>query len=97
MTENWLVIAGLMAATFAIRLSGVVLGQRIPQKGAWARALNALPGSLIVALVSVSLLSGGPREWLAGIAALGIAVTTRNLPLTMLTGIISIYLLRQYF
>jgi branched chain amino acid efflux pump len=96
MAEVWPVILGLAAATFAIRLGGALLGQRIPREGAWARALNALPGSLIVALVSVSLLSGGPREWLAGCVALAVAVVTRNLPLTMVCGIAAIWLLRLY-
>lgn len=96
MAEMWLVIIGLAVATFATRLSGALLGQRIPQTGGWARALNALPGSLIVALVSVSLLSGGPREWIAGCIALAVAIVTRNLPLTMICGITAIWLLRQF-
>lgn len=96
MTEIWVVILGLAVATFAIRMSGILVGQRIPRKGRWARALNALPGSLIVALVSVSLLSGGPLEWLAGAAALAVAVLTRNLPLTMAAGIVTVWMLRQY-
>ncbi len=97
MTDVWIVILGLAAVTFAIRLSGALIGQRIPQHGAWARALNALPGSLIVALVSVSLLSGGPREWLAGAVALTVAILTSNLPLTMVCGIAAIWGLRQFF
>ena len=97
MRDIWLVILGLTVATFAIRLSGILMGQRLPQDGGWARGLNALPGSLIVALVSVSLLSGGPKEWLAGGIAAVVAVVTRNLPITMGAGIVSIWFLRQYF
>ena len=96
MTETWRVILGLCAGTFAIRLSGVLIGQRIPASGAWARGLRALPGCLIVALVAVSLLSGGAREWGAGLVALADAVATGNLPLTMATGIAAIWLLRQF-
>jgi len=95
MSEIWLIIAGLAAATFTIRVGGVLIGRRLPSEGVWARALNALPGSLIIALVSVSLLSGGPREWLAALAAMITAMLTRNLPLTMLAGIAAIFLLRQ--
>lgn len=96
MTEIWWVIVPLAGATFAIRLSGVLMGQRLPQTGAWARALKALPGSLIVALVSISLLSGGPQEWIAGAAAGLAALWTRNLPLTMAVGIVTIWGLRTY-
>jgi len=93
--DNFLfLILPLALVTFAIRLSGVVLGQRLPQEGVWARALKALPGSLIVSLVTVSLLSGGPMEWAAGCVALAVAIVTRNLLATMAAGIGAIWLLR---
>ncbi len=95
MSEVALVTAGLAVATFTIRLSGILVGQRLPQHGAWARALNALPGCLIVSLVSLLLIGGGPTEWTAGAGALLIAVVTRNLPLTMAAGIAGVWLLRQ--
>lgn len=96
MTDPWLVIGGLTIATFAIRLSGVLLGQRLPQSGGWASALNALPGCLLVSLVSVALLSGGPKEWAAAALALAAAILTRSLPLTMAVGIASIWALRTF-
>ena len=91
-----MVIAGLAVGTFAIRLSGVLVGRRIPQQGAWARGLQALPGCLIVSLVAVSILSGGPREWAAGLVAAIVAIMSRNLPLTMASGIASIWVLRNF-
>jgi uncharacterized membrane protein len=94
MTEPWLVIVGLTVATFAIRLSGVLLGQRLPQGGGWARALNALPGCLLVSLVAVALVSGGPKEWTAAVVAVAVAILTGSLPLTMAAGIASIWALR---
>lgn len=94
-TEQWTVILVLTTGTFAIRLFGIAIGQRIPDDGAWARGLRALPGCLIVALVSVSVLSGGPSEWLAGMVAAVVATTTKNLPITMASGIVAIWLLRH--
>lgn len=91
-----MVILALAAGTFAIRLSGVLVGQRIPHQGAWARGLRALPGCLIVSLVAVSVLSGGPREWAAGLIAAAVAIATRNLPLTMAAGIVAIWGLRHW-
>jgi uncharacterized membrane protein len=96
MAETWFVILALTAGTFASRLSGVLIGQRIPQHGAWARWLYALPGCLIVSLVAISLLSGGPEEWSAGCVALVVAVVTKNLPVTMASGIAAIWLLRHF-
>ena len=96
MTDTWAVIVALAIGTFAIRLAGVLVGQRIPNDGAWARGLRALPGCLIVSLVAVSLLSGGPREWAAGVLAVAVAIATRNLPLTMACGIVAMWALRSF-
>jgi uncharacterized membrane protein len=95
-TENAAVILALALGTFAIRLSGILIGRRIPGNGAWARALRALPGCLIVSLVAVSLFSGGPREWGAGAVAAAVAIATNNLPVTMASGIAAIWLLRHF-
>ena len=96
MSETSLVIVALAVATLSVRLLGVAVGQRLPQQGGWAAALNALPGCLIVSLVCVMLASGGPREWLAGTIALAVAIVTRSLPLTMVVGILAIWMLRQF-
>lgn len=96
MDDIWLVILGLAAATFSIRMAGAMLGARLPQSGAWARALQALPGCLIVALVSVSLLSGGPNEWIAGAIAAAVAILSRSLLATMAAGIAAIWFLRYF-
>ena len=73
------------------------VGQHIPTSGPWTRALNALPGSLIVSLVTVMLAGGGPDEWIGAAFALGVAFATRNLPLTMIAGIAVVWVLRSYF
>jgi uncharacterized membrane protein len=96
MPETWIVIVGLTVATYTIRLTGVLVGQRVPSHGPWARALNALPGCLIVSLVSLTLVSGGLREWTAGAAALATAIVTRSLPLTMAVGIAAMWGLRHF-
>ena len=92
----WAVIAALAIGTFAIRLSGALLGQRLPSAGPWARALSALPGCLILAFVAASLAQGGPREWAAGALAAGVAIATRSLPLTMIIGVAAIWALRTF-
>ncbi len=96
MSEPVLLTLLLAAATFSIRFLGVVLGQHIPTTGPWARALNALPGCLIVSLVAVLLAKGGPNEWIGGAIALAVAFATRSLPLTMVVGIVAVWGLRAY-
>ena len=97
MSEPLILTALLAVATFSVRYLGVVLGQHVPTTGRWARALNALPGCLIVSLVAVMLARGGPDEWIAAAIALGAAIATRNLPLTMIVGIAAVWALRTYF
>jgi len=96
MSETWWIIIILAIATFSIRLSGILLGQQLPKSGPWARALNALPGCLIISLVSTLVFSGGQNELIAGIISVIVALTTRSLPLTMVAGILSIYSLRLF-
>ena len=92
MRDTWIVILGLTAGTFAIRLGGILLGQQIPTTGPWARGLRALPGCL----VAMSLVSGGGQEWTAAAIAAAVAIVTRNLPATMAAGIAAIWALRHF-
>ncbi|MGB0507915.1 MAG: AzlD family protein [Pikeienuella sp.] len=96
MTDQWFLILCLATGTFAIRIGGYVLGAYIPTTGRWAKALNALPGSMIAALLAVILVQGATGEWLAAIVALVAVVLTRSLPVTMIAGIIAIWFLRAY-
>ncbi|WP_159966307.1 AzlD family protein [Profundibacterium mesophilum] len=95
MNEHLVVISGLAVGTFAIRLGGYLLGARIPSSGPWARALRALPGCLIAALLSIILVQAGPPEWSAAALSLVVALGSRSLPLTMLTGVAAVWLLRS--
>lgn len=95
-SDQWTLIAGLAAGTFSIRLGGYLLGARLPSTGAWARAFAALPGCLISALLAVILVQGHPAEWLAACVALVVALLTRSLPLTMVTGIAAVWLTRRF-
>ncbi len=96
MLEHWWVIAGLAVATFSIRLSGYLVGARLPTDGGWARAFNALPGCLIAALLTVILIQGEWQEWGAAGIALSIAVVTRSLPATMIVGVLAVWILRNF-
>lgn len=96
MAETWWVILALAAGTFAIRLGGIAIGQRLALDGAWARGLRTLPGCLIVALVAVPVFGGGPSEWGAGATAAAVALATNNLPATMAAGIAAIWAFRHF-
>lgn len=93
----WTVILGLAAATFALRLGGFYLGRSLPQDGAWAAGLRALPGCLIASLVTFLVLQGGLVEWIAAAIAAVVALATRSLPLTMLAGVAAVWAQRSVF
>lgn len=95
-TEIWWTVLGLGAASYAIRLGGFFLALRLPQSGAWARGLDALPGCLIMALVALMMIKGGVIEWVAGLIALLVAAKTRNLPISMLAGVSVVASLRLF-
>ena len=94
MSDIYLVTLMLAAGTIAARVIGAVAGQAIPTEGRVAAALNALPGCLIVSLVCVLVVSGGPNDWIAAALTLGIAALSKNLPLTMIFGVAAISILR---
>ena len=96
MAEQWVLIIGLAVATFTIRLGGYLLGAKLPSSGAAANAFSALPGCLISALLTVIVLQGGSPEWVAAAVALVTAIFSRSLVLTMLVGIVVVWLMRHY-
>jgi branched-subunit amino acid transport protein len=81
----WLTL-GLAAGTYAIRLSGALLGQRLARAAGWAHALALLPGCLIVALVALSLTGQALWVWAVALASAGVAWLSNNLMLTMAVG-----------
>lgn len=93
-TEIWVTIIGLGVVSFAIRLTGYLLASQIPQDGMWARALQALPGCLILSLVSLMMLNGTMLEWISAVMVLAIAAITRKPTLAMFAGMVIIAAMR---
>ncbi len=81
-----LVMAGVTVLT---RLGGFWLIQRMtltPFLEAW---LNALPGTVLVALVAPNLLAAGPAGWGAALVILAAALRFRNFLLALCLGMLS--------
>ena len=93
-TEIWVTIIGLGVVSFAIRLTGYLLASQIPQDGMWARALQALPGCLILSLVYLMMLNGTMLEWISAVMVLALAAITRKPTLALFAGIVIIAVLR---
>lgn len=100
MAETWLIIllAGLL--TFGIRLSFIALLDRWQPPELFLRALRFVPPAVLSAIIlpemllkdgQISLSAANPRL-LAGILAILIAWRTRNIFLTIVAGMLALYL-----
>ncbi|MCA8907897.1 MAG: AzlD domain-containing protein [Rhodospirillaceae bacterium] len=93
--DGWtlLVILAMALVTYATRVAGVVLVRFIPVRGRVAAALEAIPGSVLIALIAPMVLATGIAETAA--AVLTLAVAFRGPPiLAILTGVIAVVALR---
>ena len=89
-----LAIAGMAAVTLAIRMSGYLVADRLPQSGFVAAWLRHIPGAVLASLVAPSVISGGWPEWLAAAATTLAYLLTRNLFAAMAAGVGTVYLAR---
>jgi uncharacterized membrane protein len=93
--EALLAIAGMLAVTLAIKASGLLLANRLPQTGFFAAWLRHIPGAVLASLVAPAVVTGGPAEALAAAATALVFVITRNLFAAMATGVLAVFLLRM--
>ena len=98
----WLAVAGAGVITFAFRLSFIALMGRIEISGLLSRALRFVPAAVFTAVVVPLLfyvngaveVSFGNERLLAGIAAILIAWRTRSVPLTLVGGMVTLWVLQ---
>ena len=101
----WLVmlIAGLL--TFGMRLSFIYLFGRLEVPDTLRRSLRFVPPAVLSAIILPDLLmpsghldfSLDNHRWLAGLAAMLVAWRTRNTLLTILVGMIVLFILQLVF
>jgi uncharacterized membrane protein len=82
----WLVIAGAALLTYALRLGGLLLADRLPQAGPCKRFLDALPGTILLALVAPGVYSEGLWGTMAIILTVLATMRFRNVLFGMLVG-----------
>jgi len=98
----WLAIVGAGAITFALRLSFIALLGQIEIPLVLARALRFVPAAVLTAVVIPLLLyvngavevSFGNERLLAGLAAVLICWRTRSVPLTLVGGMATLWMLQ---
>lgn len=93
--ENGLIaILAASIITYTFRFGGLLLADRLPKSGPFRCFLDALPGTILVSLVVPSATNGGWQGLVGVVACLGIYFKTKNLLLTMIGGVLTVYLIR---
>jgi uncharacterized membrane protein len=82
-------------ATYATRLSGLVVGRYLPREGRIKHALDALPPAVLTAVIAPAVVSG-PAEMIAGAVTLLMALRFSLFP-SMIVGVIAIVICRSGF
>lgn len=97
MTNETVLTIGLMAAaTIATRLGGLWLMSRVEMSPFVKRCFKNLPGSLITAIVTPTVVSGGLAEMIAAVAVILTMIKTKNLLLAMSVGVGMVVLTKNF-
>jgi uncharacterized membrane protein len=83
----WMVIAAMALVTYAIRAGGFWLMGYVPLTRRVRSILNALPGSVVVAIILPLAVRGGAAATVAVITALVVMVLRRNDLLSVVCGV----------
>jgi branched-subunit amino acid transport protein len=98
----WLIVVGMGLITYAIRLSFMVLGERIQVSAVFQRGLKFVPTAVLSAIILPELLqpggtldiSFGNARLLAGLIAAIVAWRTKNILWTIVVGMGVLWLLQ---
>lgn len=90
-----LAIAGMAIATYATRLGGLYLMRGVTVTGRLKTALDALPPAILMAVIAPTILATGVAETIAAALTAGAALLRLPLIVVILTGVVSIVLLRM--
>lgn len=89
-----LTIVAMAIVTYATRIGGLVLKDRLNVGPRARAALDAIPPAVLIAVISPSLLATGWRETAASAVTI-LAATRLPLIATVLVGVVAIVLLRH--
>ena len=83
-----LAIAGAALVTYAFRFGGLMLSERLPATGKFKDFMEALPGTILVALVAPGIVATGLWGCLAALATALLVRKTGNIFIAMLSGMV---------
>ena len=86
--DEWRLLLLLILMSIALRLIGLYGGKYVSKNTTTQVILQALPGSLLIALLVPDLISRGLAGWLALAATLTLMKLTNNMLVSMVGGIL---------
>jgi branched-subunit amino acid transport protein len=97
----WLIVLGMGIITYAIRLSFIVMGERVQVAAVFRRGLKYVPTAVLSAIILPEILqpggtldvSWGNGRLLAGLIAALVAWRTQNVLWTIAVGMVVLWLL----
>ncbi len=89
-----LAILGAALVTYILRLGGLLLAEKLPRTGAFKTFLEALPGTILIALVMPGIMAAGLWGWVAAALTALLARKTGNTFVAMLVGVTIVALSR---
>lgn len=95
--NGFIAIVAASVITYSFRLGGLLMAERLPQSGPLRSFLDALPGTILVALVVPSATNSGWQGLVGVCACLAVYWKTKNLLLTMISGVLTVYCIRQFW
>lgn len=87
-------ILGMAVVTYALRAGGLLLADRLPQRGRWAYALERLPGAVLLSVAVPGAVAAGPAGWVGAAVTLAVMVVLRNVFLAIALGTAAVALIR---
>ena len=93
--EALIAILGMAVVTYGIRVGGLLLADRLPRTGFVAAWMKHIPAAVLASLVAPAIVGGGPAEAIAAAVALVAYLLSRNLFVTMVAGVVAVFLARM--
>jgi uncharacterized membrane protein len=94
--ENALIVIVLTSlATYVMRAGGLMLAGYLPTGGRIGRALNALPGTILISLAAPGFFNEGIIGFAGGVVTIAVTFKTRNVFVAMFLGMLVVALGRQ--
>ncbi len=86
----------MAVATYATRLSGLLLMRGVVVKGRMKAALDAMPPSVLMAVITPTVLMTGRAQSIAAVLTAIAAIFRLPLLVTILVGVLSVFVLQWF-